>query len=117
MILTKTRPEKSLAKLFDKEFARASRELSERGVELLSAGPDPSRDSYYVRRQKTTLEPADFEMDLQDWDEVARRLTDQWTDGTADVGAKLSIKIIEMAPQFESVEQTEDVSPNIYVMF
>ena len=105
-----------LASFFNKEFLEAARLLSEAGVEPL-VGTDPDCESYYIQRQKTSMNPSDFEIDLEDLEEVKQRLGELWRGRESAILADLSQKILELTPRFATVEEVEDVSPYIYVMF
>ena len=86
-------------------------------MQLLAADLDGERESYHIRRERTSMEPADFELNLEDMDEVRRWLSDRWQGPGSEALAHLLEKILQLAPHFDSVEEVEDVSPDMYVMF
>lgn len=106
-----------LVAFFEREFGRAAQLLSEQGVQLLVPGPDGECASYYVERRKRAMEPADFELNLGNLDEVQRSLRKLWKGPESFILADLSEKILALAPRYNTVEEIEDVSPFIYVMF
>ena len=106
-----------LADFFRDEIVPTAEFLSQTRNRLLSTGTEESMDSFFVARVKTSLDPADFEINLNDLEEVKRRLHELWPGSGQDVVTRLITKIIDLAPHFDSTEELEDVSPFIYVMF
>lgn len=106
-----------LVSFFEREFGQAARLLAKQDIELLAPGPDGECVTYYVERQGRALEPADFELNLEDLQEVKRTLRGLWKGPESFILADVSDKILALAPRYASVEEVEDVSPFIYVMF
>jgi len=81
--------------------------------------PDPRRETYYVARPKTTMEPNDFEISglssFEDFEAALRRL---WTEQGCPELAELAPAVANLARMLYSREEpSEEVSPFIYVMF
>lgn len=118
MSLTDAEKDELLISFFQEEFKRAAELLSKEGVKLLVTEPDPNCETYYIQRQKTTIEQADFEIDLDNMEQLKQALEQLCkTPEERLILVDLFEKILNLAPLYESVEQTEEVSPFIYVMF
>ena len=64
------------------------------------------------------MDAADFELDLDDLEEVKRKLCDLWQGSPqTELLSELLDNILKLSPRFEDSEELEDVSPYIYVMF
>ena len=63
------------------------------------------------------MAPADFELNLDDHQEIIGRLGELWQGAEHDILRELSEKILALAPAFDGVEDVDEVSPFIYVMF
>ena len=83
----------------------------------MRAFPDPSLGTYYTRRQQRSMEPSDFQLDLEDLEWVKRAMNEIARASGADRLGDLYEKILDLADGFEPVGEVEDVSPYIYVMF
>jgi hypothetical protein len=113
---TKKRDE-LLATLFHDEIVPIGKACRLSGTRLLDMGPDPVRDSYYVRRTRTRMEPADFELDLATPEGVRAALgTLDLADGSPAI-TRLVERIIQLAPAFDELEDSSSVSPYVYAMF
>jgi hypothetical protein len=117
MSSTDTDLDNVLVAFFEQEFVTAAQRLAERSVRLLESAPNNGCATYYTPRQKRTMEPADFEWDLGNVEEVKQALRELWNGSEADVLSDLSDRILALAPRYASVEEVEEVSPFIYVMF
>jgi hypothetical protein len=102
---------------FEGEFGRAAAALARRGVGLLDAGPDATLPTYYVPRRTRAIARADFELNLEDPAAVRESLARLWAGPESATLVDLAEKILALAPRYASVDETEDVSPFIYVMF
>ncbi|MBM3301162.1 MAG: hypothetical protein FJY85_14550 [Deltaproteobacteria bacterium] len=107
----------TLLSFFQSELSETARSLREQGAQLLVPGPDSESTTYYIRRSKTRMEPADFELKLTDLAEVRQRLRGLWKGAEETTLGNLTDKILALAPHFDSIEDTEEVSPFVYVMF
>ena len=106
-----------LVAIFECEFVPAAQHLSRNGIETLTTGFDPACSSYYRQRDKTGMEPADFEMNLDDLEEVKRHWRSYWTPAECEILEGLLNKVLALAVNYKSVRSAEDVSPFIYAMF
>jgi hypothetical protein len=106
-----------LDEFFKVEFGGAAAALSRRGITLLRPGPDGNATTYYVLRRKTVMSRADFQLDLEDPSAVTDFLGRLWAGDESVILTQLARKVLALAPHYVSVEETEDVSPFIYVMF
>lgn len=107
----------SLSSFYEREFPQSAKLLSDKGIQLLADRPDSMASTYFIQRRKPNIEPADFELDLEDLEKVRQYLRERWAGPERDALAELTEKILALAPQFASVEQKTDVSPFMYVMF
>lgn len=117
MSSTKTDSDKTLTEVFEKEFVRAAEQLREAGISPLEIGFDDALSSYYVKRKKLQLERKDFELDLDDPEDIKRRFRQGWSEAEAKVLEGLVDKILALANVCDEVEQSTDVSPFVYAMF
>jgi hypothetical protein len=81
--------------------------------------PDPTTDTYFLRRQKLTMAPEDFETGrCNSPEDLKRALTNLWL---AEGCTELPILVDAIVKLAQSVhhteEQSSEVSPFIYVMF
>ena len=63
------------------------------------------------------MEPASFDLDLGDPARVGESMGDLWTESQSPILAELVDKILALAPRYADVNESEDVSPLVYVMF
>jgi hypothetical protein len=105
-----------LASLYEREFAATAKRLSERGVQLIAPGPDPSCATYYVERQRI-MTRADFTLELDDTDDVKRAFHQLWTDVETSLLADLLERILALSVRQDSLRPEQDVSAFIYAMF
>jgi hypothetical protein len=95
--------------------------LSERarGREYFALRPDASSESYYVEPTKREMQPADFELRASESIEAfVRELAALWSsEGREDLAA-MAPRLTSLAYELrEDEEQSDDVSPFMYVMF
>ncbi|HKG14197.1 MAG TPA: hypothetical protein VKB12_12800 [Pyrinomonadaceae bacterium] len=97
-------------------LAQAGRES---GREFFALRPDEAAESYYVEPTKSAMRPEDFELraceSIQDF---VRELAALWSsEGREDLAA-MAPRLAALASELrEDEEQTDDVSPFMYVMF
>ena len=95
----------------------AATRLREQEAELLTTGSDANQQSYLSRRARPSMNPEDMVLDLESIDSVKDAFS-MITDGPdGEVLNEVYRRIIDLADRFEEVEDAEDVSPYIYVMF
>jgi hypothetical protein len=109
--------EARLVDVFEHEFTAAARRLGRLGLQPLETGFDKAASSYYREREKTQLDPSDFELNLDDPEDVKRHFRRGWTKDETEVLEELVDKILTLADVCDDVEQSTDVSPFIYAMF
>jgi hypothetical protein len=106
-----------LAKFHRDVIEPAASRLREQDVETLSVTPDDKERSYFSRRVHPDMKPEDLELDLENIDWV-KEAFGEITDGPeGDILSDLYNQIVDLADRFEEMEDAEDVSPYIYVMF
>ena len=117
MNLTDDEPDNELVAIFEREFVPVARRLSEQGIETLVTGFDAECASYYIPRKRKQLSRADFELNLDDLEEVKRYFRSGWTDAESEILSDLLEQILALSVNYESVQIDEDVSPFVYAMF
>jgi hypothetical protein len=106
-----------LTQFYKEIIAPAADRLRQQDVEILTTKPDPDEASYFSQRKHPSMTPEELELNLEDIDWVKNAIT-QITDGPeSEILADVYGRIIDLADRFEEVEDAEDVSPYIYVMF
>lgn len=89
------------------------------GREFFALRPDDEAESYYVEPTRSVMEPADFELRAaESVEEFVRELAALWSsEGREDLTA-MAPRLAALASEVrEDEEQTDDVSPFMYVMF
>jgi len=120
--MASTDPDQSsdlIRKFHAQELMPLAERLAKQGKTLFPTGADAKRASYYVKRAKTTMEKADFEVfgpgSIEDFQNALVQLWKQ--QGLPELAA-LAPGLAKIA---ESVyfreERDEEVSPFMYVMF
>lgn len=92
----------------------------ERGREFFALRPDASAESYYVEPTKRAMRQEDFELRAADSvEEFVRELAALWaSEGREELAAAMAPRLAALASEVrEDEEQTDDVSPFMYVMF
>lgn len=102
---------------YENNFARAARFLSEQSVRLLESEVGKDRATYYVVREKRSMNPIDFEINLENLDEVKQALRKLWAEAETSTLSDLTNKILSLSEYFKETQADEDVSPFIYAMF
>jgi hypothetical protein len=110
-------PDELLVSFFEREFAPARESLRDHDIELIDPGPDPDCPSYYSQREKTILEPTDFELDLDDVEKLMLFLEQLWLGPEKPILADLFRKILALAPRYREEPDSDEISPYIYAMF
>lgn len=95
----------------------AGRRLAEHGAEMLTTGPNSNESSYFSGREEPSVKPEDMELDLENIDWIRDAVSKITCGPQGEILADVYLRIIDLADRFEDVEDTEDVSPYIYVMF
>ncbi len=106
--------EERLRAFFDERLVPAARALRRRGVRFFPSGPDDGQSSWYLDYPPDT--PELVELDAADARAQLERL---WSaEGHPELVA-LAGPLADLADQLDAraVEQTDDISPFIYVMF
>ena len=103
---------------FDKLLPLARRIHSENRI-YFPTGFDPIARSYYMSRKKTSMDKADFELtSCYSTDGLRQYLHEMWTDQGDSELAALACEMSHLADLLYQIEdETEEVSPFIYVMF
>ena len=106
-----------LTQFYQDVIEPAARRLAEGGAEMLTIGTDSNQESYFSRREDSSMKPGDLELDLENIDWVREAISDITHGPEGEILADVYRKILDLADRFEEVEGAEDVSPYIYVMF
>ena len=113
------RTSSSVMKFFFKELMPLAEQLRGEGKAFFPLKGDPGAETYYIRRDKTTIAPEDFEVVGCDAVEGFQdALVDLWTSQGYPQLTALAPTLSRLARSLYRVEeQSEEVSPFIYVMF
>jgi hypothetical protein len=89
------------------------------GGEFFALRPDAEAESYYVEPTNRSMEPADFELRASESvEDFIRELAALWASEGREELAAMAPRLAALASGFgEDEEQTDDVSPFMYVMF
>ena len=104
---------------FERRLMPVAEALRARGREPFPRSFDPSATTYYERREKTTMERADFELPSIDSPQtLALALGRFWEARSAPELARLAPDIADLAAEVRADEdEPGEVSPFIYQMF
>jgi len=110
---------KFVKKLFFKEIVPISEELHKKGIRFFPMNFNNNLSTYYIKREKRTMEPEDFEISGCDsFSGFESALTDIWKAQQhneliplAQISSKLAKSL------YLKEEDDEEVSPFIYVMY
>ncbi|HEV7892766.1 MAG TPA: hypothetical protein VGP08_19280 [Pyrinomonadaceae bacterium] len=91
----------------------------ESGREFFALRPDASAESYYVEPTKREMRPEDFELRAgESIKEFVRELAALWASEGREELAAMAPRLAALAREVrEDEEQSDDVSPFMYVMF
>lgn len=91
----------------------------ESGREFFALRPDEAAESYYVEPTKGSMRPEDFELRAgESVEEFVRELAALWSSEGREELAAIAPRLAALASEVrEDEEQTDDVSPFMYVMF
>ena len=91
----------------------------ESGREFFALRPDSSAESYYVEPTKREMMPEDFELRAgESVEEFVRALAALWASEGREELAAMAPRLAALAAEVrEDEEQSDDVSPFMYVMF
>ncbi len=89
------------------------------GREFFALRPDAAAESYYVEPTNRSMEPADFELRASESvEDFIRELAALWASEGLEELAATAPRLAALASGLrEDEEQTDDVSPFMYVMF
>jgi hypothetical protein len=126
MSLTEVRDEerdadrdRSAADFFREVLVPVALRERESGREFFALRPDDAAESYYVEPTKRAMRPEDFELRAADSvEEFVRELAALWSfEGREDLAA-MAPRLAALASELrEDEQQSDDVSPFMYVMF
>lgn len=104
---------------FREVLAPAALRERESGREFFALRPDASAESYYVEPTKREMKPEDFELRAgESVEEFVRELAALWSSEGREELASMAPRLAALAAEVrEDEEQTDDVSPFMYVMF
>ena len=112
-------PDAAIRAFCSETFRPLADRVAAEGRRFFPHGPDPAESSYYVRRGRTSMRKADFESPaFQTADEFAGELAAMWKAQGFDALCPLAPAMARLAQQLQQVEeQSDEVSPFVYVMF
>lgn len=89
------------------------------GREFFALRPDAEAESYYVEPTKSLMRPEDFELRAgESVEEFVRELAALWASEGREELAAMAPRLAALAAELrEDEEQSDDVSPFMYVMF
>ncbi len=110
---------KIVRKIFSKKILPLSKKLQKEGKTFFPLKPNPNARTYYIKREKTSMVPEDFEVSGCDsFNSLEKYLKDLWeSDGYSEICslAKTSSELSKLLYFIE--EENEEISQFIYVMF
>ncbi len=119
-IATKTPPhDRRLKKFFRSELLGIAAQYRREGRELLAGNPDPDLSSYYIRRSQTKMSKQDFESgSCRHPGELAQALNELWSSQGYEELCKLAPQLAKLAESLKrSQQETDEISPFVYVMY
>jgi hypothetical protein len=111
--------DRSAAVFFREVLVPAALRERDSGREFFALRPDAESESYYVEPTKSAMRPEDFELRAcESVEEFVRALAALWaSEGGVELAA-MAPRLAALAAEVrEDEEQTDDVSPFMYVMF
>lgn len=105
--------------VFMKEVVPVSRLSKKEGKVYFPVGPDPNALTYYRKQVQTVMTPEDFEVSgCESLDRLEIALAELWSSQGHNELVPLSLTTSKLARLLhESEQESEQVSPFIYVMF
>ena len=109
---------RKLEKQADKLFEKGIRYLAESRGELFRWQPDAGLESYFVPRTHRKMEPSDFLLaSCSAEGDLSEALNTQWARESRLLPLTKDMAQLARSLRKEGQEQTDEVSPFIYVMF
>ena len=111
--------DRRLEKFFRHELLAVAHRYHCESRKLLAGNPDPQLASYYLPRLNTKMTKSDFEQGAcRTPDELVQQLADMWREqGYAEL-SRLAPQIGQLAARLKETQQeTDEVSPFVYVMY
>ncbi len=117
--MSATKKEGDVKKFFSKEVLPLSKKMTAEGKAFFPTGFEPDEQSYYIKRQKTTMAKEDFEVaGCDSFEAFEKALAAMWRSQGYPELAALAPGLAGLSKALYSAEeQTGEVSPFIYVMF
>ena len=111
--------EAAVRNFFEQRLMPLARRMAADGNLFFPLRPDPSLISYYKDRTQKVMKKEDFEVRAcEGFEDFARGMAEMWSARGHEELAALAPELAGLARQLHLVEeQTEEVSPFIYVMF
>lgn len=110
---------KHVGKVFMKEVLPVSNLSKKREQAYFPLEPDPHSLTYYLEREQTAMTPEDFEVSgCESSEALEKALAELWnSQGNTELIplAQTTVRLAEMLRECE--EESQEVSPFIYVMF
>lgn len=106
-------------RLFERKLMTAAKNLRDAGREPFPRSGDPALSTYFLRRERTAMTRADFELPALDSPEALRSALEAfWKARSAPELVELAPDLADLAGEARGDEQrSDDVSPFMYEMF
>ena len=114
-----TKHENDVKKFFSKEVLPLSKKMKTDGKVFFPTAFDANAPSYYIKRKKTTMTKADFEVaGLESYESFGKAVEEMWRAQGEPELAALAPWLARLSKElYAAEEQSGEVSPFIYVMF
>jgi len=114
-----TKKEGDVKKFFSKEALPLAKKMKAGGKAFFPTSFDAAAQTYYVKRQKTTMTKADFEVaGCDSFEAFEKALEEMWRSQGYPELAALAPGLAKLSKAlYAAEEQSGEVSPFIYVMF
>jgi hypothetical protein len=111
--------DRSAAAFFDEVLVPVALGERAQGREFFALRPDAEAESYYVEPTKRAMKPEDFELRAADSvEDFISELAALWLSEGREELASMAPRLAALASEVrEDEEQSDDVSPFMYVMF
>ena len=113
--------ESAADRFFDEILTPLAATFRARGKRLLDDDPAPSAESYFSRPRRTSMAPADFDLDLESGEQFVDALMVLWgAEGITELESCRNdlIALIEgFRKEATDAEEDPDVSPFVYAMY
>jgi hypothetical protein len=116
---TEGKKTKIIQEFYNKQLMPLAEKLDVKNKPLMPLGAEPAARTYYISRRQTSMTRQDFEApSVSNARELEEAMHNLWVKFRPSELAGLAKPMAKMSQQLaQTEEQTEEVSPFIYVMF